>query len=370
METSLSIAVIEGGDGACVVARHRNRLAIERVPNPVLSELASFRAVLERAVLGAHDRPTADEIAELGRKLHDVLFSGDVGRLYSALADVPTLSVEILGAGELVQRVPWEFLVAPDDPAGPRRGRPIVRIVAVPELDGSSPGSGFIGGERQTVLFAAAEPDDQRPVPWEESQRAIEQAFGALLEPGTLDLQVVEAASRASLHAALTEHRPTILHFSGHGVVEGGRGHLLLRDRSGGSEPLDAETLALMLRDLPIRLVVLSACETAVGEHDRPFAVLAETLVRFGVPAVVASQFPLPRTTVIVQTAALYNELVRSGNIDSAITEARLELCIGRDAGFEWGIPTLHRLTGAAQLFAPAPPPATNPTTKAEKEQS
>jgi hypothetical protein len=61
-------------------------------------------------------------------------------------------------------------------------------------------------------------------------------------------------------------------------------------------------------------------------------------------------------STVAKFVGSLYQELLRSGDIDAAVSEGRVALAVeleGDHAVVEWGIPTLHRHVNARQVFAP-----------------
>jgi hypothetical protein len=97
-------------------------------------------------------------------------------------------------------------------------------------------------------------------------------------------------------------------------MVEAARagGVLLMENEEGGPEPVGAATLSAWLHDEPLRLVVLNACKSATtalrsGEH--PFAGIATALIREGVPAVVAMQFPISDKAAIIFSQTFYQRL-------------------------------------------------------------
>jgi CHAT domain len=205
------------------------------------------------------------------------------------------------------------------------------------------------------ILFVYADPVDENPVPWAETRALLLRDFGAEAH-GRLALEVVEG-TRDGLAGALQRRAGVdVLHFIGHGRTLGGVGQLLLTGRDGAAVPVSSSWLAGLLRGRDVRLVVLTACDSATGDHAADFAVLATALVRSGVPAVVANQFPVRIETVAPFVRALYAELLRSGDVDRAVNEGRVRLSADLsppDDVFEWGIPTLHRRLGAARVFVP-----------------
>jgi CHAT domain-containing protein len=190
-------------------------------------------------------------------------------------------------------------------------------------------------------------------------KESIEREFKTYL-PDKVELDVVEGANKQSFLRALDTQPPYhILHFAGHGAVtDDGVGRLLLQhQRTGRSELITAVGLASTMRNRGLHLVVLSACSTAAGDFGKEFAVVARTLVENNVPAVVANQFPITNSAAATFAGAFYRELLRSGDVDQATTNGRVELNFGQEslangeARFEWGIPTVYRHVGGAKVF-------------------
>jgi CHAT domain-containing protein len=74
--------------------------------------------------------------------------------------------------------------------------------------------------------------------------------------------------------------------------LEGEGGSLLFTDGSGRGVPVTAEDLGVVLHDhRSLRLAVLNTCSAGRTDASDPFAGIADTLVRRGIPAVVAMQF-------------------------------------------------------------------------------
>jgi len=99
--------------------------------------------------------------------------------------------------------------------------------------------------------------------------------------------------------------------------------------------------------------VVLSACETAAGDFASDFSVMADGLVRCGIPAVVANQFPVENGSIANFVGALYHELLQSGDIDLAVSEGRVALAVEVESFIDWGIPTLYRHVDSWRVVAP-----------------
>jgi CHAT domain-containing protein len=186
-------------------------------------------------------------------------------------------------------------------------------------------------------------------VSWEDIKETIERVYGSRLGKSKLNLETIEGADPMTLLEQLQTRDFDVAHFSCHGDVDKGMGRLMLVDaKTGRTAFITADELGKTLAGRDLRLVILSACDTS---KPADFGSTAETLIEQGIPAVVANQAPVPNASMAPFVAALYTELRRSGNIDKAVTQGRIALSTTK--GPEWGITTLHRLSGAAQLYNP-----------------
>jgi hypothetical protein len=349
---ALDLWILDAGAQAVAVGRRGSDMAIGRLPldTAFIAELEAFRDRLDGAVRGAVDAPRAEELASYGSQLFTYALSERLGDVYGLLPAAYG-RISIFSDQSRIQRLPWEYLGFPRLVAGhPVRERSVVRIV--PTCGRPAPVAKKLSGTVR-VLFVSAAPRDQDVVDFEAVAGAIQRAFQSWLPPEGFTIEVVDGATRESFNKALRK-RFDILHFSGHGRVDGGKkGQLLLVDRkTGRTDAVDAEHLCTSLNGKDLSLVVLSACETASGNFDDDFSVVAEALVRSGIPAVVANQLPVTNQAMAAFVGPLYAELLQSGDIDRAVMEGRITLDVVLKS-FEWGIPTLYRHYGASQLYEP-----------------
>jgi len=182
------------------------------------------------------------------------------------------------------------------------------------------------GGRKLRILFVAADPQDQSQVLWkawfETVKRKLTQRLG-----GRFDLIVIPGSNREDFQKELRGNQFDIFHFAGHGKVgPNGEGILLLRGLDGGTEEMPASDLAAWLAPRSIRLAVLTACLTSAGNFQGHNLSTAAALLEVGIGAVVANQFPVPQETVNSFMDGMYESLLKSGNIDEAVTEGRLSM--------------------------------------------
>jgi hypothetical protein len=166
----------------------------------------------------------------------------------------------------------------------------------------------------------------------------------------------VHATTPDDLRDVLREGTHHVLHYDGHGAFEGSSGHLYLHDAGGGTHKLSGEMLATYLDGSSIRLVVLSACETAADAAEKRFSGIAQQLMRTTrLPAVVAMQYEIPDLSAIAFTREFYKALADDYPIDAAVVEGRKAILetLGDDpfAQPDWATPVLFMRVQDGDIF-------------------
>jgi hypothetical protein len=356
MNDVLDLTILDSGsdDHAVVFARSGADCAIAQLPfGTELKQLTDFRDWIDSAVRGSKPPPNSSQLEKFGERLFVFAFRDEVMELYNRLAK-DDVRLNIVCNRSEVQNLPWEYLQEPKKKPGPLRGRSVIRVV--PTIGQELPEPPRLGTAIR-VLFASAAPTDQGAVDWENVRDAVQRAFDVNLPDG-VTLKTVDGANSRALRRAIADEQFDIFHFYGHGEVKDGTGQLVLVNRrTQKSEYLDSEQVSAVLAGRGIRLVVLSACMMATGNFKDEFSVMAEALVRSGIPAVVANQMPVSNKTISPFIGQLYCSLIKSGDIDLAVTEGRIALYVDlakeASSGLEWGIPTLYRHYKGAQLYQP-----------------
>jgi TPR repeat protein len=159
----------------------------------------------------------------------------------------------------------------------------------------------------------------------------------------------------------LAEHQYHVVHYMGHGDFDAGAGGLLMLEREDGSaRPVSGENFAAWLADEPLRLVFLNACNTGTtGDHLglHPFAGVASALIRNGVPAVVAMQFPISDAAAIIFAQTFYQRIAQGFPVDAAASDGRKRLLTSD--GAEWATPVLYMRAPDGHLFDQTKAPVT-----------
>lgn len=289
-----------------------------------------------------------DGIEHCWRQSLGLLRERDRGlRLRLRLSEVPDLA-----------RLPWEYLY---DPVGNRfidsPETPLVRYLEVQE-----PIRPHQSRPRLHVLVLAAGPSGTAPLDAAAERRQIAGALEALKTGGRIVVDHLEPTTLTALTARL-EHKPyQVLHFIGHGIFElGPGGALMLEGEQGSEQKVGAAHVAALLRShQSLRLVVLNSCEgarTAVGDA---FAGVAQGLVRQGIPAVVAMQYPISDRAAVAFASHFYDALAQSVPIDGAVAQARQTMRIDHHET-EWGTPVLYLRAPDGRIFDQPESPSATP---------
>jgi CHASE2 domain-containing sensor protein len=132
------------------------------------------------------------------------------------------------------------------------------------------------------------------------------------------------------LSGALVDDRYHVLHFVGHGGFRDERPFVVLNDASGAPAFVSHRELSSLLAGHPtLKLVVLNSCRGAMVSSSQPLVGMAAELVKQGLPAVVAMQYPIYDRQAVLFAREFYRCLFRGwarGWIEVAISLARRRL--------------------------------------------
>jgi len=113
--------------------------------------------------------------------------------------------------------------------------------------------------EKITVLFIASNPTDQSKLRLDEEIRAITKKIRESEYREAVELKSVWAVRPTDLLQAINEHKPTIVHFCGHGSDNN---ELVLQDDSGATKLVSLRSIVEMFKVVAsgIELVVFNTC--------------------------------------------------------------------------------------------------------------
>jgi hypothetical protein len=311
----------------------RTRRGMRRLESPEMEAARGFGGKLFRAVFGGEVRSC------LRSSLNEARRQGAGLRIRLRLADVP----------ELVD-LPWEylydstldrFLVLSVD-------TPLVRYLDLPEriqpLALEPP---------LKVMAMISCPSDYPPLDADQEWAKLKEALSDLEQRGLVTLERLEEATLAALQRRLRRGEYHIFHFVGHGGFDeqAQDGVLILENEQGRGRPVSGRYLGTLLHDEhTLRLAILNACEGARSSRSDPFAGTAQSLVRQGIPAVIAMQFEITDEAAITLAHEFYAALADGYPVDGALAEAR-KAVFGQENDVEWGNPVLYMRAPDGRIF-------------------
>lgn len=148
------------------------------------------------------------------------------------------------------------------------------------------------------VLFLASNPRSTSPLKLDEEIRGITQKIRASDYRDDLQLISCWAVTPDDLLQALNEHRPHVVHFSGHGSSQG---EIILTGPADRQQPIPPEALRRLFATLKdnVRLVVLNACFSEIQGR----AIMQE------IDCVVAMRFPIGDAAAVTFAGSFYRAL-------------------------------------------------------------
>lgn len=171
--------------------------------------------------------------------------------------------------------------------------------------------------DRIKTLFCAANPTGTNPLRLDEEIRAISEKIRASEYRDSMDLISIWAVRPDDLLQSLNEHRPQIIHFSGHGSP---KGDIILVDKNGAPKPVSAAAIKELLRVLNdnIRIVVLNAC----------YSRIQATAIMEVVDCVIGMKTAIGDPAAITFAASFYRAIGFGRSIQEAFNQGRVALLL------------------------------------------
>lgn len=310
-------------------------------------------AAQERLTHGPIDR---DFLTSFGGMLSDALFTGEIRDLYrESLGRVhgdaeKGLRIRLCIDPPALSALPWELAYDRnrDTFLATSSETPLTRYISlhepIDELKTSPPVSVLVAIPDGSGLDVAME------------RAIIEDALSELgdaVKVVVLDGKV----TRSAISAALLVEKHHVFHFIGHGQFKDNDGHLVLNpdEATHGDDLMAARSFAGFFRDYPsMKLVVLNSCQGAAVATTRPLAGIAPQLVRAGVPAVVAMQYPFADKTALLFAREFYLKLCTGpnrGRVDTAVSHARNRLQMDFGETLAFATPVLYMRSPTGVIF-------------------
>lgn len=301
-----------------------------------------------RATLGSPDK--------IGVSLYQSLFQGAIAGILARTEGLAAnrsdggvrirMNFNLLEGGTAaLAALPWELMRKPGetDPLLVSTQTVLVRSLDVNRVVAPRPIEGPL-----RVLLIRANPKGTAALDLSREGELIGRSLSEL--PGVVVDEVDPVEDK--IFSQLANAAYHVVHYMGHGDFAATKGGmLLLEDDAGNAVPTSAKAFAHLLRDEPLRLVFLNACDTGATPQSadlHPFAGVAAALVGNGVPAVVAMQFPITDRAALTFSKVFYARIAAGDAVDVAVAQGRSALYLaavragGDDDAGEWATPVLY----------------------------
>jgi hypothetical protein len=305
---------------------------------------------------GDETRAAIGSRGDIGVSLYQSLFQGAIAGILARTEGLAAnrsdggvrirMNFNLLEGGTAaVAALPWELMRKPGetDPLLVSTQTVLVRSLDVNKVVTPRP---IMGPLR--VLLIRANPKGTAALDLSREGELIGRSLSEL--PGVVVDEVDPVEDK--IFSQLANAAYHVVHYMGHGdfaATQGGM--LLLEDDAGNAVPTSAKAFAHLLRDEPLRLVFLNACDTGTTPQTdglHPFAGVAAALVANGVPAVVAMQFPITDRAALTFSKVFYKRIAAGDAVDLAVAQGRSALYLaairagGDDDAGEWATPVLY----------------------------
>jgi WD40 repeat protein len=319
----------------------------------LLARHEEFERSLLLAGVSTRRRASAEEklVMETGKALFAALLgTGQVGERYrAALMVSEKLRIELHIDTPQVAALPWEAMY--DEAVGGYICRQHQLIRHVPTA--SAPKVPIRGPLR--ILGIVSAPSDLRPIDAERERDLLTSALAGPVKEGRVEITWAPSSTWAGLQNTLRTGEWHAVHYIGHGDFDPHRieGILDLPSPEGTDHRVHASKFVDLLReaDSMPRLVVLNSCLGAAGSSSDLFSGTATVLVRGGVVAAVAMQFPISNQAAIAFAGGFYGALADGRSVDGAVFSGRVAIVGLPGDSLEFVTPVLYLGGHETDLF-------------------
>lgn len=325
------------------LTQYRTRGATTASPNSALSPESSIMSLVE-----------------LGRQLYNGLFQGTMRESWTCAQAIAQNRREFLHLrlgvkGKRLASLPWEVLYAGDRPIG--TGPDIGFSRYQPGVISTHHSPILTSNQPLRILVAISAPNDQENLQLkrevlhlqEELQRDIQRSSVPHRSGPEIQLTILSQPDGHQLTQALEQGQYQVFHYAGHSNLGVSGGELyLVSSRTGLTETLSGDDLAGLLVNNGVQMAVLNSCRGAyaqgsLSDEDTAQLNLAESLVRRGIPGVLAMAERIPDEVALTLTRLLYRNLNQGHPIDISLSRARQGLVSAYGSHqLYWGLPILY----------------------------
>lgn len=183
----------------------------------------------------------------------------------------------------------------------------------------TSPMSSTPGSTRTIkILFVTANPSDTATLRLDEEIRLLTSRVRRGRYRELFEIHIAPALRATDLPTVLLEHRPDIVHFSGHGSKEGEL--YFVEDRDLTTQPVSAEALRRVFESFQdsIKCVVLNAC----------FSAIQAEAIASSIPFVVGMSREVTDAVAIAFAAGFYEAISFGKNLVESVALGRAQMAL------------------------------------------
>lgn len=270
-------------------------------------------------------------LIDVGKRLYHAVFGSNEAQVlvqkWREQAD-GQCQISIESELPIALSLPWELLQDEQGFLALRTDRPISIVRRLPQTDQTTLATSFEPPLR--ILLITSRPEGAGFVDPRSIARELLEEVQEHVDAGTIELEFLRPATLAALRARLEDtQRPIhILHFDGHGVFnqQKGQGLLAFEDEKGWLALVSGAELSQILSNRSVRLVVLTACQTAKSTAEDAFSSVATQLLQGGIDAVVAMSANFLVTSAIRYVETFYQAIAMSISVSAAHERAQYAL--------------------------------------------
>jgi hypothetical protein len=305
-------------------------------------------------VLMRKEEGDSAEFSVYGRKLFRAVHTGDVAQVWDEERELAATEIDNWNAltpaeknkspkpsglrvyfsveDETLAAVPWE-LIRFDFPLFFDRDSPMLRcekrkLVARKDVE--------VWPIRILVVdaFTPTEADTFASSKEIEAIRMALRPANHLFDIDILQTRSLETCTPETFRRKLSEFRPHIFHFIGHGLATGDQAHLVFCDRATKDQKWTAEEIALAIKGMGgvLRLAFVNACRSGLASGGDAYSV-GQAFFKAAALSVIAMQADVSGKAAEICSGEFYSALAKRNSIDMAIAAARLKLSgeLGKD---------------------------------------
>src|SRR6266702_215401 len=275
-------------------------------------------------------REAEELLPDIGKRLYKQVFEGrNIVRDW--LSDhAPQRQISILSDIARVLNLPWELLHDEQGYLALRTNFSIVRRVPKSELFAFP----LPFEPPLRILLVTARPEDKKFVDPRVIARELLDEVEEHIEAGEIDaseikLEFLRPPTLDALRNRLSRSPQIhVLHFDGHGTFDSRnkQGTLSFEYPNGQLHPVESDTIAQVLLGSDVKLMVMTACQSAEGSVDDVFSSVAARLVQAEINAVVAMSASILVSGAVLYAEAFYRSLVIDHSVLTAQGKARQAL--------------------------------------------